>query len=120
MTLITTGPLPEWATLRKDHPGPLPRVDVDAKNAYEAMRLELGFPEKWDQYTLEVVYQCIKMELQLAMRADAFRCEIHIHDPTKQFAQKQFPKGRGAAAATKQREAREHFRRIRGVVPGGA
>lgn len=68
------------------------------------------------QYWLEVAYQCMKMELQVAMRGYGF--DIRIHDPEKKWAHKQFPPGRGLVAATWGREAREHFRRLRGVLPG--
>jgi len=97
-----------------ERPGKVPLIDVDADAAYEAFLSEME-PEKPDQYWLEVAYQCIKMELQLAMRT--FAMEIRIHDLGKKWAQKNYPEGRGARAATFGREARGHFKRIRGVLP---
>lgn len=70
-------------------------------------------------YWLEVAYQCMKLELQVAMRTFTF--EIHVHDSAKRWAQKKAKKGRGAekAAGGVQggKEAREHFARLRGVLP---
>jgi hypothetical protein len=105
--------LPEWARQGGVH-GELPVIDVDADAAYTAWLKELGVA-KPTRYWLEVAYQCIKLDLQIAMRGFTF--EIHIHDDGKKWAQRQFPKGRGALAATQGYEAREHFRRLRGFLP---
>ncbi len=72
-------------------------------------------PARPTQYWLEVAFQCMKMDLQLALRSFTF--EIRVHDADKEFQQAKFPAGRGIAAATWGKEAREHFRRLRGVVP---
>jgi hypothetical protein len=122
---MTEVSLPKWAKLGAKH-GALQVVDVDADAAYEAWFAELGVDEPPDQYWLEVAYQCIKMELQVAMRTFTF--EIHVHDVGKKWAQSKYPKGRGADYATMLvrdakgkvlggREAREHFKRLRGFVP---
>lgn len=72
-------------------------------------------PAKPTQYWLEVAYQCAKMDLQVAMRTPGF--EIRILDTDKNFALAKWPEGRGLVAATWGKEAREHFRRLRGFVP---
>lgn len=89
-------------------------------------------------YWLEVAYQCGKMELQICMRTPAF--EIRIHDTGHKFAQKAAKPGRGAHMAASPgppiktvkgvktpqppdrakgggREARHHFKRLRGFGP---
>lgn len=71
--------------------------------------------ERPTKYWLECAFQCMKLELQVAMRTYAF--EIRVHDQTKRFAQAKWPEGRGILAATKGLEARDHFRRLRGVLP---
>lgn len=94
--------------------GELPRLDVDADAAYRAWLKELGVTEP-DQYWLEVAYQCIKLELQAAMRTFTF--EIRIHDPAKRWAQRKFPIGRGPVRAAQGKEAKRHFQRLRGGLP---
>ena len=73
-------------------------------------------PERPTKYWLECAHQCMKLELQVAMRR--FNFEIRTHDGDKRFALAKWPDGRGILAATKAYEAREHFRRLRGVLPG--
>lgn len=82
-------------------------------------------------YWLEVAYQCGKMELQIAMQTFAFEIRIHstrvreptaeAPDPPKKWAQKHAKPGRGAHKAagglSGGREAREHFKRLRGFIP---
>ena len=72
-------------------------------------------PARPTRYWLEVAFQCMKLELQVAMRGHGF--EIRVHDADKAWAQDKFPEGRGIVAATWGKEAREHFRRCRGFVP---
>lgn len=105
--------LPRWARAGGMH-GELPVINVNAGAAYAAWLKELGVTEP-DQYWLEVAYQCIKLELQVAMRGFTF--EIRIHDDRKAWAQSTFPVGRGAVAATYGKEARGHFERLRGGLP---
>lgn len=117
--------LPKWAKLT-DRPGKIPLIDVDADGAYESFLSELEVDQP-DQYWLEVSYQCIKMELQLAMGSFAMEIRIHDHHEvqgeegetiiTKRWRQKDYPKGRGTHPATFGREAREHFKRLRGRLP---
>lgn len=107
--------LPAYAKQGIPH-GEMPVVHVDATAAYEAWLKELDIAaEHVDQYWLEVAYQCIKLELQVAMRGFTF--EIRIHDPEKKWAQRKFPEGIGAARATFGKEARLHFMRARGGLP---
>ncbi len=76
-------------------------------------------PERVTAYWLETVHQCGKMELQVCMRTFAF--EIRIHDFLKTYAQKEHAPGRGARRASGGtqggREARQHFKRLRGFIP---
>ena len=72
-------------------------------------------PAKPTRYWLEVAFQCMKLELQVAMRGHGF--EIRVHDTFKVWAHSNHPEGRGLVAATWGKEAREHFRRLRGFVP---
>lgn len=78
-------------------------------------------------YWLEVVYQSMKLDLQLAMKTPAF--EIRVHDKGKVWAQKSKAPGRGhgtvggavskaAGGMSGGREAREHYKRLRGFFPG--
>lgn len=126
--------LPKWAQRLTKEGKKVPIIRVDANLAYPSMLAELKTakadesmvdenkksildkldPEKPDVYWLEVAFQCIKMEIQLI---EGFSIEIHIKDPEKKWNQKKFPKGRGWFAATKGKEARNHFRRLRGRLP---
>lgn len=67
------------------------------------------------QYWLECAYQCMKLELQVALRR--FDFEIRVHDAEKAFALAKWPAGRGGLAATRGLEAKAHFKRLRGVLP---
>lgn len=71
-------------------------------------------------YWLEVAYQSMKLDLQLTLRQFGF--EIRVHDPERQWSQADAPDGRGAemaaGGASGGREAREHFKRLRGMLPG--
>ncbi len=108
--------IPDWAEeVSVDVPGRLDVYRIDADLAYPALWEELGFPDSPTQYHLEVVYQCIKMEMQRCLGKFSF--EMRIMDPKKNWTQKGVRKGKGADAASKGREAREHYKRIRGFVP---
>lgn len=109
-------PLPDWATEIPTPDGRISAYVVDADGAYEALLTELGFPlDEPTQYHLECAYQCIKMEMQRLLGTFSF--ELRIKDPEKKWALKKFKKGKGIGAATKGKEAREHYKRIRGFVP---
>lgn len=82
-----------------------------------------------DAYWLEVCFQSIKMDLQVAMKTFTF--EIRISDPGKRWAQAFVwldkrksgprPQGRGPEKASGGpgggREARQHYKRLRGFIP---
>ena len=71
-----------------------------------------------DQYWIEVAYQCVKMELQRLLGRFNFEIRIVAHGGRKErWALKNHPNGRGVKAATQGREAREHYRRLRGFIP---
>ena len=57
----------------------------------------------------------MKMDLKLAVHGHGF--EIRVHDSERAFAHAKHPEGRGIVATTWGKEAREHLRRLRGVVP---
>lgn len=108
--------LPDWAWLGDKSAEGLDVVHVDADRAYPALLSELGVKKAdRDQYWLEVAYQCIKLDLQVSMRKFGF--EVRIHDSDKNWAQAKFSAGRGAEVATKGREARDHYRQMRGFIP---
>ena len=119
--------LPKWAKKGLAAPGRLPIVIVDASQAYPAILAELAElvpmegiaecdPEHPDQYWLECAYQCIKMDLQAAL---GFGIEIRIHyDADRTYGQKGKKPGRGAVMAAQGKEARDHYIRLRGHVPG--
>ncbi len=139
--------LPPWATLHEgDSPRPIVDVDAHAMYKAWLAELRTYYHDhtpnefldgegrikpEWIEclidldadpttcYWLEVCYQCHKMELQIAMKTFAF--EIHVHDYGKKYAQRDHASGRGAqrAAGGMQggREAREHFKRLRGFIP---
>lgn len=148
--MATMVSLPDWAKRREALKGRIPGVDVDADAMYPALLAELKehyaerTPPEWSDaegklkpewekclaeleeptaYWLEVAYQCMKMDLQIAMRTFAF--EIHVHDAKKAWAQKKHKPGRGVAKAAGGsligkggKEAREHYKRLRGFIPG--
>lgn len=83
-----------------------------------------------DQYWLEVAFACMKLDIQRAVAGTVLMPKrgaavILVQDATKKvddegnvapskWALKIHPKGRGANAAVQGREAREHYKRIRG------
>lgn len=151
--------LPAWAEHGGETAQGLPIVNVQAEDMYRALLTELAEhyeetvpgewldedgelieewaealegldPEEPTRYWAEVVFQMMKLELQLAMRSFVF--EIRIHDQEKTYAQKNLPEGRaltklpggvpedeaalpGRSTTT---EGREHFKRLRGMLPG--
>lgn len=81
-----------------------------------------------DQYWLEVAHQCMKLEVQAAMAGtgavpEGGALRILVQDNTKEevdgvilskYAQARYPKGKGIEAATQGKEARDHYKRLRG------
>lgn len=107
--------LPSWLT----RPKPDGAFVVDADQAYPIALAALGLPV--DQYSLEVAYQCIKLKVQEIVaglpddpRAKGKALVISIESKDKaKWKQANHPKGRGPAPATKGREARQHYERLR-------
>lgn len=106
--------LPAWLT-RNDAGAFL----VDADALYPQLLNVLDLPK--DQYGLEVAYQCAKLKVHeiVADRDDdprkhgkALVISIASRDK-EQWRLVNFPEGRGWHAATKGREARQHYARIR-------
>ena len=120
--------LPNWATVIA--PG---KIEADAEKFYPELIQELvdaGLnidQENLDQYWLEVVFQMMKLDIQMSViGTDAAPPEggaliIMVNDVSKKknagvslWAQKDKPAGKGAKAATKGMEAKENWRKIRG------
>lgn len=115
--------LPGWARIAETHSEKV-SVCIEADTA--------GYIKEWfgllnvetpDQYWLEVAYQCAKMDLQTALlgtqydpRTSGKPAEFHF-SRAPEYALTAHPKGKGVEAASKGREAREHYRRIRGRLP---
>lgn len=119
--------LPEWATAVEDHPSVLAGklaivIEVDTDAAIKEWLPLLGC-DKPDQYYLECAYQCMKMDLQLAIAGTKY--DGHQSGKSHQFnfkrasqwALTRFPPGKGIQAASQGREARDHYKRIRGRLP---
>ena len=114
--------LPGWAKVL----GPA-RIEVQAADFYPEILEELGIAEAdVDQYWLEVAKAVMKMDVKVGIvGTDAAApagggLVILVSDSTKgpngsKWAQARHPEGRGAVAGA--REAREHYRRIRGFAP---
>lgn len=106
----------------EDFPGrsfDVPRREGGSRKIhYERMTVEEARcdPDAPTQYWLECAYQCMKLELQLALRS--FALEIRLHDPEHRYALKAHPEGRCPWAASRGLEAKSHFKRLRGVLPG--
>ena len=110
--------LPEGYAVAREPPAL--KIAIDPAIAYTALLEELGVAEDdIDQYWLEVAYQCAKMDAQAAvLRAGGdFGFEIKIAN-RPEFALANHPPGRGIEAATQGSEARQHYKRLRGFVPG--
>jgi hypothetical protein len=107
-------------------------VDTDAAVQDWVATFELK-PEEIDQYWLEVIYQCIKLDVQAAIARSDFDprdrkmpVEIKMQRAEK-WALANFPdkhatveggkRVSGIERASKGREAREHYRRVRGALP---
>lgn len=114
--------LPSWLT-RNDKGV----FTIDPGMAYPEVMAGLKITEKMlDQYWIETIYQCAKLETLRVIAAAGIdpRPEkvlvIHIDASggrKDRWALANFKPGRGAPAATTGREAREHYRRWRGFVP---
>jgi len=115
--------LPSWASRKESESTKVTIVvDVNSAAAYPAMLSELEVTDV-DQYWLEVAYQCIKLDVQAALAGTVFDprtvgkpAEIHFSN-APEFALVKHPEGRGTAAATQGREAREVYKKLRGSMP---
>lgn len=100
---------PEWqkadGELRKEWQDALDELDQD--------------DDEVSAYWLEVVYQTAKLDVILAT---GFNAELRMRDEGKRFRQAARDPGRNPARAAGGvnggREAREHFKRLRGFFPG--
>lgn len=108
--------LPSWATDGGKTAKGMRIIEVDADAAYKAWLADLDV-KKPDRYWLETAYQCIKMDVQVAS-GEPIEMRWKMDSGYKNWSQTDYPAGKGAAAATLGREARDHYRRIRGFVPG--
>ncbi len=119
--------LPQWAKPVDGHEKMSATVEVDSDAAYLALLTELGLYStegvdlgQTDQYWLEVAYQCIKMDVQCALEDSdlnpvaAGRCAQINFTRAPRWALVNFRVGRGTLAASKGREARVHYKRLRG------
>lgn len=115
--------LPAWARVAPRH-SPKVALCIDADTAeYVREWFDLLGVTQPDQYWLEVAYQCAKLDLQAALvgteydvRISKKPVEFHF-SKAPQWAQVNFPKGRGTEAASKGREARAHYQKVRGTLP---
>ena len=122
--------LPTWAKKVKDDP--IPKIEVDPDKCYPAFFKELGvIKADIDQYWIEVAYQCMKMELQRIMGRFNFEIRVRAHggrkgrwalannpDPYLKIDEDGKIIDSGPLRATEGRQAREHYKRLRGFIPG--
>lgn len=102
-------------------------VHVDVDIVYPSILKSLKLEGPLDQYKLEVIYQCAKMEVQRLVggsehdprpdRPLRIMIEHANADSKEKWALKNHPEGKGWETASKGYEAREHYRRWRGFVP---
>jgi len=117
---MRTAQLPAWANAIA--PG---KIEIEADGFYPEWLGLLGVADDdIDQYALECAFQCAKMDIQFAvagtelMPQEGGALVIIVNDGSKEagkWRQKFYPEGKGAKAASKGREAREHYKRIRQV-----
>ena len=115
--------LPSWAkqkAAKSNKVSVVVEVDTDAAYADWLQRLEV---KNVDQYWLEVAYQCIKLDVQMALAGTSL--DPRVAGKSAEFRFSNCPKyrladhpvGKGAEAATQGREARGHYVRLRGAMP---
>ena len=114
--------LPEWA--RAISPG---KIEVDAELFYPAILAELGIDEEdASQYWLAVAKAVMRMDVQVAVAGTNLAptpggaLTILVKDATKakghsRFAMRFRDEGDGSAAGAM--AARDHYKRLRGVLP---
>lgn len=115
--------LPSWAsqeTPRSDKLSVI--INVNSKAAYDEWLEKLGNPHV-DQYWMEVAYQCIKLDCQMALVGSEFDPRTCGKPAEIRFARcdeyrlSNLEPGRGVEASTGGREARDHYVRLRGRMP---
>lgn len=118
--------LPSWAKVKES-------THVDSGKISICIHADTpGYIEEWfkllnvtqpDRYWLEVAYQCAKLDLQSALvgteydpRTSGKSAEFHF-SRASEWALKRFPSGKGEDAASRGKEARQHYIRVRGALP---
>ena len=125
-TNVREASLPSWATVLGKG-----KIEVDAEKFYPEILGELGVAEKdYDQYWMELSKTFMKFEVRLAIAGTALMPEsggastIYIVDRSKaaegangvsRWAQEAHSEGRGIVEGAK--DAREVFKKLRGVLP---
>lgn len=101
---------PEWNTKEGD-------LRKEWQDALEELFAEV---DQVSAYWLEVVYQTAKLDVIVAS-GQGFAVEIRMKDPGQKFKQADRARGRGpnraAGGVNGGREAREHYKRLRGFLP---
>lgn len=99
-------------------PGEWEKADGELRKEW-AECLESLNSEEPSAYWLEVVYQTAKLDIVVGMRG--FGTENRFHDSGKRYAQAARSPGRGpekaAGGISGGKEAREHYKRLRGFLP---
>ena len=114
--------LPAWAKVGEPNPRVAITVLVDSAAAYKIWHKLLKVTEP-NQYSIEVAHQCIKMDVQAALVGTEFdprtsgKSHLILMSNAPDWTLAKYPPGRGLEAATKGREARDHYKRIRGAIP---
>lgn len=114
--------LPPWAKQVPHKRWSCIRIECDPDVFYPYWLGLLGV-DKPDQYWLEVAYQCAKLDVQRALEETKYDprvaqkpAEIRVLNRPK-WALSQYSRGKGTQAASQGKEAREHYKRVRGRVP---
>lgn len=117
---MKTAQLPAWAKALA--PG---KIEIQASEFYPEWLTLLGVElDAITQYDLECAFQCAKMDIQFAvagtelMPPEGGALVILVKDDDKldgKWKQKNYPEGKGVLAASKGKEAREHYKRIRQI-----
>ena len=121
--------LPSWATHLTDTP--LTVISVDPDKAYPALMRDLGVETgDLDRYWIEVLRTFVKLSLQVALGRFNFGIRIQgsgdyrgrwAHASHRPGRWAEFEAKHGAALAERfvQLSAKDHFKRLRGVLPAG-
>lgn len=116
----------KWAKLVGENKYGRPVYDVDPDKFYPVLMADFDFDEV-DQYTLEVCYQAMKMDMQATY---GFNIEIHVKGVAghkDRWAIKGKSPGLGVPGALamvgdegsgeRSNAARDHYKRVRGGLP---